>query len=106
VRESQYKNRCSSCGKTIAVNETAVIVRSDDDRIWLVFHPNASCQPIPPSFGRERYYAILHLRPTAPKEVVKAAYRALASLHHPDRGGNQDAMKSINDAMDHISGRR
>jgi hypothetical protein len=43
-------------------------------------------------------YAALHLQPGAPHSVVKAAYRALAHLHHPDTGGDPGAMTRINAA--------
>ncbi len=51
-------------------------------------------------------YRALHILPTAPVEVVKAAYRALALLYHPDRSQLVDAteqMKVINDAYEHLS---
>jgi hypothetical protein len=44
----------------------------------------------------------LYLIPNAPLEVVKAAYRALAMLHHPDRGGDIETMAKINSAYDKI----
>jgi hypothetical protein len=43
-------------------------------------------------------FAALYLLPSAPVEVVKAAYRALATLHHPDHGGDVEKMKVINAA--------
>ncbi len=43
-------------------------------------------------------YATLFLLPTAPRAVVKAAYRALADIHHPDHGGTTLAMQTINAA--------
>ena len=43
-------------------------------------------------------YAALHLLPTAPPDVVKAAYRALATINHPDHGGDMVAMQRINTA--------
>jgi hypothetical protein len=43
-------------------------------------------------------FAALYLLPSAPVEVVKAAYRALATLHHPDHGGDAERMKIINAA--------
>jgi hypothetical protein len=43
-------------------------------------------------------FAALYLLPSAPVEVVKAAYRALATLHHPDHGGDVERMKAINAA--------
>ncbi len=50
-------------------------------------------------------YRTLCLLPTAPPEVVRAAYRALALLYHPDRSRAPDAterMKAINAAYGHI----
>jgi len=45
-------------------------------------------------------YATLHLLPSAPPELVTAAYRTLAQLHHPDRGGDTGAMSAINQAVE------
>jgi curved DNA-binding protein CbpA len=33
-------------------------------------------------------------------EELKAMYRKLAMLHHPDRGGNPEAMKAVNNEYD------
>ena len=41
-------------------------------------------------------YAALYLRPNAPPELVKAAYRTLAVLYHPDKGGDEELMKRVN----------
>lgn len=43
-------------------------------------------------------YEILQVHPSALPEVVEAAYRALALVHHPDRSGRQDgtAMAELN----------
>jgi DnaJ-domain-containing protein 1 len=49
-----------------------------------------------PKSGLKDAYTTLHLLPSAPPEVVKAAYRALAQLHHPDRGGDEEKMKRVN----------
>ena len=49
---------------------------------------------------REAALVILHLRPTAPPELVDAAYRCLARLHHPDAGGDHDAMLRLNQALE------
>lgn len=54
-------------------------------------------------------YQALHLLPTAPKEVVLAAYRALSKLYHPDVNKSANAnekMKKVNIAFDEIMGRR
>jgi curved DNA-binding protein CbpA len=40
-------------------------------------------------------YEILQLSTTAVPEVVEAAYRALAMLHHPDRSGDPDAAQAM-----------
>ena len=44
------------------------------------------------------FYRVLHLRETAPLELIEASYRVLARLHHPDRGGTTEAMQQINGA--------
>jgi curved DNA-binding protein CbpA len=43
-------------------------------------------------------YKILQVDPSALPEVVEAAYRVLALVHHPDRNGNRDsgAMADLN----------
>lgn len=41
---------------------------------------------------------VLHLRDTAPPELVEAAYKTLARLHHPDRGGSTTRMQELNAA--------
>ncbi len=54
----------------------------------------------PPRAPRQKpdAYAALHLLPSAPPEVVKAAYRVLAQLHHPDKGGDTATMQILNEA--------
>jgi hypothetical protein len=51
-------------------------------------------------------YATLHLLSTAPPELVKAAYRCLAMINHPDHGGDTEAMQQINNAYARLSARR
>ena len=51
-------------------------------------------------------YTALYLIPTAPQEVVKSAYRALAAKHHPDTGGNEELAKQINLAYEQIKKER
>lgn len=54
--------------------------------------------------GMSGHYATLHLLPSAPRQVVDAAYRALAKLHHSDllpateREVATRAMQRINEA--------
>jgi phage/plasmid primase-like uncharacterized protein len=47
-------------------------------------------------------YAVLHLQPTAPSELIKAAFHVLALLHHPDRGGDLATMQKINHAYEEL----
>ena len=51
---------------------------------------------------REAALIVLHLRPTAPPELVDAAYKCLARLHHPDAGGDTITMQRINSAVEQI----
>lgn len=50
-------------------------------------------------------YRALHLQPSAPDELVKAAYRILAKRCHPDAGGDTTTMQAINSAYSLISAR-
>ncbi len=45
------------------------------------------------------YYAILGVQKTASDEDVKKAFRRLAHQHHPDKGGDQQKFKDINEAF-------
>jgi hypothetical protein len=45
-------------------------------------------------------YTVLHVNRNVPHEVIEAAYRALAKLHHPDVGGSGAAMQRLNWARD------
>lgn len=59
---------------------TTMVTRNSDDSAW----------------------EILWLRPGAPFEVLRAAYRALAQLHHPDVGGDTRKMQKINSAYERL----
>ena len=51
-------------------------------------------------------YRTLFILPGAPQELVKAAYRCLALLYHPDRSSARDAterMKAINAAFERLT---
>jgi hypothetical protein len=48
-------------------------------------------------------YRMLHLLPSAPAELVKAAHKIMAKLNHPDLGGDIDTMQRINAAFDSIT---
>ncbi len=44
-------------------------------------------------------YRSLHLLPSAPPELVTAAYRLAAQQHHPDHGGDVARMVELNRAV-------
>lgn len=44
------------------------------------------------------YYAALGIERTASKEEVKKAFRKLSMEHHPDKGGDEEKFKEINEA--------
>ena len=48
-------------------------------------------------------HGVLFVQEGAPREVVEAAYKALARLHHPDKGGDTKTMQAINAAYDRIT---
>jgi curved DNA-binding protein CbpA len=52
------------------------------------------------------YYGILGVTPTAELAVIKAAYKALAAIYHPDRNSTKEAvtkMQAINEAWEILS---
>ncbi len=53
--------------------------------------------PVPPA-SPANAFDVLCITPSAPLEVGKAAYRALALLLHPDNGGSHEAMQNLNKA--------
>ncbi len=68
--------------------------------------PHAVAPPSPSSaYGP---YSLLGVLPSAPREVVEAAYRALALKYHPDRIGHigrvegAEIMVKLNQAIEHI----
>ena len=50
----------------------------------------------------KNYYRILGLPNCASLEEIKKAYRALALKFHPDRGGNEEHMKVVNEAHEYL----
>lgn len=54
------------------------------------------------------HYEVLGVAPSAPIATVRQAYVERARVHHPDRGGNPDAMRAVNAAWATLSdpGRR
>lgn len=50
-------------------------------------------------------YAVLHLRPTAPPAIIKAVWRELAKLLHPDHGGDPEQFRRAKEAYDSLTKR-
>ncbi len=48
-------------------------------------------------------FQTLYLLPNAPPEVVKASYKALSKIHHPDAQGDGEKMIEINRAFEIIT---
>lgn len=44
------------------------------------------------------YYKVLEVEPTATQEEIKKAFRRLSKKHHPDKGGDAEKFKEINEA--------
>lgn len=61
-------------------------------------------EPSPPSRrdDLDLCYKMLGVSPSAPWEEVERAYHRKAKLHHPDRGGDDDTMRALNDAYARI----
>ena len=49
------------------------------------------------------YYSILGVNKSATDSEIKKAYRKLASQHHPDRGGDANRFKEVQEAYDTLS---
>lgn len=44
------------------------------------------------------YYEILEVEVTATQEEIKLSYRRLSAIHHPDKNGDEEKFKLINEA--------
>ncbi len=54
---------------------------------------------VPPSqTDVELCYRLLGLSPSATWDEIQSAYRRKAKVHHPDHGGDEDAMRALNEA--------
>lgn len=48
------------------------------------------------------YYLILQVHFLASEDIIKAAYKRLAQIHHPDRGGSLSKFHDIQEAYEHL----
>lgn len=55
---------------------------------------------LPAPDAKREWWEILGVPRSSAREQVKSAYRALASKHHPDKGGSADAMAELNIAFE------
>lgn len=44
------------------------------------------------------YYSILGAKEDAPRSEIERLYKRKATVHHPDRGGDEEEMKALNEA--------
>jgi DnaJ-class molecular chaperone len=51
----------------------------------------------------KNYYRILGIEKDATADEIKAAYRKLASKHHPDKGGDAETFKEISEAYESLT---
>ncbi len=68
-------------------------------------HGGGTSREAPPDRNTSDAFVVLHLRETAPVELIEASYRVMARLHHPDVGGTEAQMKQINAAYDALKER-
>lgn len=59
--------------------------------------------PVEYIYLKRRPHSILHVTTDAPPEVIKAAYKALAALYHPDHGGDAEHFMRIQEAYEELT---
>jgi molecular chaperone DnaJ len=53
-----------------------------------------------------QYYQVLGLNQNASQEEIKKAYKKLALIHHPDKGGSEDTFKRISEAYQILTNKK
>lgn len=49
---------------------------------------------------QKNYYGVLQVSRKSTQEEIKKAYKRLCLIHHPDKGGDAEKMKELNEAFD------
>ena len=81
-------------------NAVKKIGRHPVSRAWPKFS-----KPVLTPMDASTAYDVLHLQSSAPPELIKAAYRVMSKLYHPDvcsRPDANDQMKRINAAYEEL----
>lgn len=55
-------------------------------------------EPPPAPSDLDMCYRILGISPSATWDDIERAFRRKAKVHHPDHGGDEDAMRALNEA--------
>jgi hypothetical protein len=69
-------------------------------RIFRAFFPGPESFQRPGATEPPTWAKTLYVQPDAPLVVIEAAYKALAKVHHPDKGGNLAIAKQLNLAIE------
>ena len=56
--------------------------------------------------SKKSYYSTLGVKKDADDTAIKRAYRKLAKLHHPDKGGDESKFKEVNSAYEVLSDKK
>lgn len=54
---------------------------------------------------RKDYYAVLGINANASEADIKSAFRKKALVHHPDKGGDAEKFKEVNEAFSVLNDR-
>lgn len=67
--------------------------------------PMEQAPPAPGNTGSgdlDMCYRLLGLSPSSSWDEIEKAYKRKAKIHHPDRGGDEDTMRALNEAYNRL----